>query len=71
MSLPLLLHPAAYGDLDASHDWYEAKRQGLGGEFCACYFLLLQSRFPPQHVMIVLREAMGFVADVLQQPQRE
>ena len=35
MSLPLLLHPAAYGDLDASRDWYEAKRQGLGDEFLA------------------------------------
>ena len=33
--------------------------------------LLPQRRFSPQNVVVLLREAVGFVADVLQQPQSE
>lgn len=33
MSFPVPIHPAAYAELEAAVEWYEARRQGLGGEF--------------------------------------
>jgi plasmid stabilization system protein ParE len=33
MSLPLSIRPEAERDLEEARDWYEARREGLGGEF--------------------------------------
>lgn len=33
MSLPLVLHPEAQAEFDESHDWYEAREEGLGERF--------------------------------------
>ncbi len=33
MSLPLDFHPAVRGEVQDAHDWYEARRPGLGGDF--------------------------------------
>ena len=33
MSWPIDFHPEVHGEVDAAHDWYEAKRERLGVEF--------------------------------------
>jgi plasmid stabilization system protein ParE len=35
VSLPLEFHPAVRDEVDKSHEWYERRRCGLGGEFLA------------------------------------
>ncbi len=36
MSLPVLFRPDAVAELAEAWDWYEARREGLGGEFATC-----------------------------------
>jgi toxin ParE1/3/4 len=36
VSLPVLFRPDAATELTEAWDWYEAKREGLGGEFVIC-----------------------------------
>ena len=35
MTLPVVLTPAASVEFDEAHDWYEARRLGLGADFAA------------------------------------
>jgi plasmid stabilization system protein ParE len=43
VSLPLIINPLAEGDLAEAQLWYEAQREGLGGEFLACVEAALDS----------------------------
>src|SRR5215218_9899883 len=55
--------------MDAS-DPSEWTRSGVGSGRVERSLRVAQRPLLPQHVVVVLREAVGLVADVLQEPQR-